>query len=64
MISLSYCLHLYPIVLYIPIRHVDDIDLFAGAMSEAHIPGGMIGPTFACIIGKQFHNSRAGDRFW
>ena len=44
--------------------HVDDIDLFPGAITERILPGATVGPTFACIIGRQFHNSRVGDRFW
>lgn len=24
----------------------------------------MIGPTFACVVGRQFQNLRRGDRFW
>ena len=45
-------------------EHVDDIDLFTGGMAEKPVVGGIIGPTFACILGQQFLNLRRGDRFW
>jgi peroxidase len=45
-------------------QDIADVDLFIAGVSENHVPGGIIGPTFACIIADQFRRLRMGDRFW
>jgi len=41
-----------------------DIDLFTGILSEEPLPGALVGPTAACIIGLQFRHLRQCDRLW
>ena len=43
-------------------ENVDDVDLFIGGVSEAPVPGGLLGPTFRCIVGDQFVRLQHGDR--
>ena len=43
---------------------VDAIDLWVGGLSEDHLPGSSVGPTFQRILADQFERIRDGDRFW
>jgi len=45
-------------------KHPNDIDLFAGGISEKHFGKHEVGPTFSCIIKRQFESLRDGDRFY
>jgi peroxidase len=43
---------------------IDNVDLFMGGLAERHARGAVVGQTFQVIIASQFHNLRAGDRFF
>ncbi|XP_037796031.1 chorion peroxidase-like isoform X1 [Penaeus monodon] len=43
---------------------VRDIDLLVGGASERPVPDGELGPTFTCVLAKQFARIRRADRYW
>ena len=45
-------------------KNPSDIELFPGGLSETPAEKGKLGPTFACIIAKQFFNLKHGDRYF
>lgn len=45
-------------------KYVEDIDLYVGGRFETKIADALVGPTFGCIIGIQFHNVKYADRFF
>ena len=45
-------------------EHPSDIDLFVAGLAEMRFQDSIVGPTFHCILGKQFKNTRVGDRFF
>ena len=43
---------------------ISAVDLWVGGLAEDPVTNGLVGPTFAAIIRRQFEASRAADRFW
>jgi len=45
-------------------RYPEEIDAYAGGLSENSSKGGLVGATFNCLIAKQFKKLKDGDRFF
>ena len=43
---------------------MNDVDLYIGGLSEKPVSGGLLGPTFTCILARQFRDIKNGDRLW
>ncbi|GMS94937.1 hypothetical protein PENTCL1PPCAC_17112 [Pristionchus entomophagus] len=41
-----------------------DMDLFLAGLAEKPVAGALLGPTFSCILARQFSTIKRGDRFW
>ncbi|XP_053983301.1 peroxidase-like isoform X1 [Hylaeus volcanicus] len=42
----------------------EDVELTVGGSLEQHMPGTLSGPTFLCILTRQFYRTRVADRYW
>lgn len=45
-------------------RSYEDVELTVGGALETHVDGSLAGPTFMCIMTKQFYRTRHGDRYF
>ncbi|XP_046988945.1 peroxidase-like [Schistocerca americana] len=45
-------------------KHVNDIDPLVGGTMEEGMPGAIMGPTFVCLVTKQFLLTQRSDRFF
>ena len=41
-------------------KNVEDVDLFTGGLAEVPTKGAVVGPTFACLLGRQMYYYKTG----
>ena len=40
---------------------MEDVDLFTGGLAEVPTKGAVVGPTFACLLGRQMYYYKTGQ---
>ena len=43
---------------------MDDIDLYVGALAEEHLEGGVVGPTFGCLLAEQWKRLKLNNKYF
>ena len=43
---------------------MNDIDLYIGGLAETPVSGGLVGPTFACLLAENFAALKYNDRYF
>lgn len=45
-------------------KNINDVDFYVLGILEKPVPGGLVGPTMACVLAETFYRAKFGDRLF